>query len=251
MKKPFLRIENLTKVYHTKDAMTLAVEGFCLDVYENEFVALVGPSGCGKSTILSMLSGLIKPTYGSFEFNKEDISLGYMLQQDYLFSWRNILDNIMLGLEIKGIKTDENIKYAEKLIKTYGLEDFKKSYPKELSGGMRQRAALIRTLALNPQILLLDEPFSALDYQTRLLVGDDISNIIRKEGKTAVLVTHDLAEAISMANRVVVLTKRPSKIKNIYDISLTCESNSAIEKRKAPEFGSYYDKIWKDVDLHV
>lgn len=250
MQSPLVHVKNLSKVYHTIDSITTAVEDFSIDIYPNEFVSIVGPSGCGKSTILSILAGLLPQSSGSYEIDK-DSCVGYMLQQDHLFPWRNILDNVLLGLEIKREKTKENIEYAKNLLATYGLSEFEKSYPNQLSGGMRQRVALIRTLALNPKILLLDEPFSALDYQTRLLVSDDIGNIIRKEKKTALLVTHDLSEAISLSDRIVVLTNRPSKVKHIYDINLSCESSSAIERRKAKEFSYYYDKLWKDVEVNV
>ena len=173
-----------------------------------------------------------------------------MLQDDSLFDWLTILDNALLGLEIKGKKTKENINYVKNLLKTYDLDSFKDKYPKELSGGMKQRVALIRTLAIHPDILLLDEPFSALDYQTRLAVSDDVYKIIKKEKKTVIMVTHDLAEAISLADKVVVLSKRPCRIKNIYDINLTNKSNP-IENRKAKEFSSYYEKIWKDLDVFI
>ena len=253
MRKPIVEINDLVKNFHTKKSLVTAVEGFSLDVYECEFIALVGPSGCGKSTILSMLSGLIEPSGGYFEYKKEDPSIGYMLQQDQLFSFRTILDNALLGLEIrgKGKIDDEDREYVLGLLKMYGLESFMHAYPRQLSGGMRQRVALIRTLALKPDILLLDEPFSALDYQTRLAVSEDISLAIRKSHKTAILVTHDLSEAISLADRVIVVSSRPAKVKNIYDINLSIDSLSPVERRKAKEFSDYYDKIWRDLDVHI
>ncbi|MCR2033021.1 ABC transporter ATP-binding protein [Anaerofustis stercorihominis] len=253
MRKPIVEINDLVKNFHTKKSVVTAVEGFSLDVYEGEFIALVGPSGCGKSTILSMLSGLIEPSGGYFEYKKEDPSIGYMLQQDQLFSFRTILDNALLGLEIrgKGKIDDEDREYVLGLLKMYGLESFMHAYPRQLSGGMRQRVALIRTLALKPDILLLDEPFSALDYQTRLAVSEDISLAIRKSHKTAILVTHDLSEAISLADRVIVVSSRPAKVKNIYDINLSIDSLSPVERRKAKEFSDYYDKIWRDLDVHI
>ncbi|WP_294465322.1 ABC transporter ATP-binding protein [uncultured Anaerofustis sp.] len=253
MRKPIVEINDLVKNFHTKKSVVTAVEGFSLDVYEGEFIALVGPSGCGKSTILSMLSGLIEPSGGYFEYKKEDPSIGYMLQQDQLFSFRTILDNALLGLEIrgKGKIDDEDREYVLGLLNMYGLESFMHAYPRQLSGGMRQRVALIRTLALKPDILLLDEPFSALDYQTRLAVSEDISLAIRKSHKTAILVTHDLSEAISLADRVIVVSSRPAKVKNIYDINLSIDSLSPVERRKAKEFSDYYDKIWRDLDVHI
>lgn len=244
-----LKIENLKKTYHTKLQETLAVEDFTFELKPGEFVAIVGPSGCGKSTILSILCGLEQKSGGKIIMN-DNIKIGYMLQNDSLFEWRNILNNCLIGLEINKELTDENKNYVLELLKNYGLYDFIKSYPNNLSGGMRQRVALIRTLATKPDILLLDEPFSALDYQTRLSVSDDVYQILKKENKSAIIVTHDLAEAISMADRIIVLSKRPSVIKTIYDINLTNKS-TPIKNRRAKEFSYYYDLIWKDIDFHV
>lgn len=241
-----LSIKNLKKIYHTPKQETLAVENFSFDLKEGEFVAIVGPSGCGKSTILSILSGLENSSGGNFIF-KNNAKVGYMLQQDALFEWKTILKNCLLGLEINNNLTKENEEYVISLLNNYGLGDFINSYPNNLSGGMRQRVALIRTLALKPDILLLDEPFSALDYQTRLSVSDDVYKILKREKKSAIIVTHDLAEAISIADRVIVLSKRPSVIKKIYDIKLTNKS-TPIENRCAKEFAYYYDLIWKDID---
>lgn len=241
-----LSIKNLKKIYHTPKQETLAVENFSFDLKEGEFVAIVGPSGCGKSTILSILSGLEDSSDGNFIF-KNNAKVGYMLQQDALFEWKTILKNCLLGLEINNNLTKENKEYVISLLNNYGLGDFINSYPNNLSGGMRQRVALIRTLALKPDILLLDEPFSALDYQTRLAVSDDVYKILKREKKSAIIVTHDLAEAISIADRVIVLSKRPSVIKKIYDIKLTNKS-TPIENRCAKEFAYYYDLIWKDID---
>ena len=241
-----LSIKNLKKIYHTPKQETLAVKNFSFDLKEGEFVAIVGPSGCGKSTILSILSGLEDSSDGNFIF-KNNAKVGYMLQQDALFEWKTILKNCLLGLEINNNLTKENEEYVISLLKNYGLGDFINSYPNNLSGGMRQRVALIRTLALKPDILLLDEPFSALDYQTRLSVSDDVYKILKREKKSAIIVTHDLAEAISIADRVIVLSKRPSVIKKIYDIKLTNKS-TPIENRCAKEFAYYYDLIWKDID---
>ena len=241
-----LSIKNLKKIYHTPKQETLAVENFSFDLKEGEFVAIVGPSGCGKSTILSILSGLEDSSGGNFIF-KNNAKVGYMLQQDALFEWKTILKNCLLGLEINNNLTKENKEYVISLLNNYGLGDFINSYPNNLSGGMRQRVALIRTLALKPDILLLDEPYSALDYQTRLAVSDDVYKILKREKKSAIIVTHDLAEAISIADRVIVLSKRPSVIKKIYDIKLTNKS-TPIENRCAKEFAYYYDLIWKDID---
>ena len=244
-----LEIENLRKTYHTKKDEILAVDSFSAFLSDGEFIAIVGPSGCGKSTILSILSGLEDKSDGVIKL-KENKKIGYMLQQDALFDFRTVLDNCLLGLEINGTLNEENKKNVLNLLNTYGLKDFVNNYPNTLSGGMRQRVALIRTLATNPDILLLDEPFSALDYQSRLAVSDDVYKIIKNEKKSAIMVTHDIAEAISMADRVIVLTKRPSKIKCIIDVKLDNKS-TPINNRKDKLFSEYYDRIWKEIDYHV
>lgn len=249
MNNDILTIKNLRKIYHTKAGETLAVDDFSFTLKEGEFVAIVGPSGCGKSTILSILCGLEEKSGGSFEFLKSS-KVGYMLQQDSLFEWKTILKNCLLGLEIQNELTEENIEYVKELLSNYGLKDFMDSYPNNLSGGMRQRVALIRTLATKPDILLLDEPFSALDYSTRLAVSDDVYQILKKEKKSAIIVTHDIAEAISMADRIIVLSQRPCIIKKVYDVELTNKS-TPIHNRKSKEFAEYYDMIWKDIDHHV
>ena len=238
-----LTIKNLNKIYHTKTSETKAIDNFSFELNENEFVAIVGPSGCGKSTILNILANLDNKSNGEIIL-KDNIKLGYMLQQDALFNWKTVLDNCLLGLEINKMNNKD---YVSKLLNTYGLKDFINSYPNNLSGGMRQRVALIRTLATKPDILLLDEPFSALDYQTRLKVSDDVYNIIKKEKKSAIMVTHDIAEAISMADKIIILSKRPSVIKKIIDINLT-DKSTPINNRKAKEFAYYYDLIWKEID---
>ena len=238
-----LTIKNLSKIYHTKTSETKAIDDFSFELNDNEFVAIVGPSGCGKSTILNILANLDSKSDGEIIIN-DNIKLGYMLQQDALFNWKTVLDNCLLGLEINKMNNKD---YVLKLLNTYGLKDFINSYPNNLSGGMRQRVALIRTLATKPDILLLDEPFSALDYQTRLKVSDDVYNIIKKEKKSAIMVTHDIAEAISMADKIIILSKRPSVIKKVIDINLT-DKSTPINNRKAKEFAYYYDLIWKEID---
>ena len=195
MKNKLLSIKNLSKNYHDKNGEIEALKDITFDVYEEEFISIIGPSGCGKSTILSILSNLEEKSTGDI-YKKENLTIGYMLQDDCLFFWRTILENCLIGLEITGKLTDENKNYVLNLLKTYGLYEFKDKYPSSLSGGMRQRVALIRTLATKPDILLLDEPMSALDYQSRLSISDDIYNIIKKEKKTAIMVTHDIAEVI-------------------------------------------------------
>ena len=244
-----LKIKNLKKTYHNKDGETLAVKNFTFNLNEGDFIAIVGPSGCGKSTILSILAGIDDKSSGNIKI-EDNKKIGYMLQLDSLFNFRTVLDNCLLGLEINKELNDENKKYVIDLLNTYGLKDFMYKYPNELSGGMRQRVALIRTLATKPDILLLDEPYSALDYQTRLAVSDDVYNIIKKEKKSVIMVTHDIAEAISMADKVVVLSHRPSEIKEIIDINLT-NKTTPINNRKAKEFSTYYEKIWKAIDYHV
>ncbi len=248
--KPILRIQHLKKTYHDLDGEVCAISDINLDIYEKELVAIVGPSGCGKTSLLSVLSNLESKSDGSIIFDKDNVKLGYMLQKDALFPWKTILDNCLIGLQINHTLNDESKKRVINLLNTYGLGEFIYKYPDSLSGGMRQRVALIRTLAIDPDILLLDEPFSALDYQTRLALSDDVYNIIKKEGKTAILVTHDLAEAISLCDRVVVFTKRPATVKKIYDIKLT-DKSTPIHNRKCKEFSTYYDQIWRDLDVHL
>ena len=254
---PILTAENLSYSYHTLSGETKALDNINFNIYPGEFVSIVGPSGCGKSTLLNIIAGQIKDYEGKIIFRKTysdeknpsdtGIHIGYMLQQDHLFPWRTIYRNVCLGPEINKSMTDKRKKYILSLLKKYGLYDFKDKKPSQLSGGMRQRAALIRTLALNPEILLLDEPFSALDYQTRLQVSGDIGNIIRENGKTAILVTHNLSEAVSLSDKVIILTKRPGTIKRITDISLTITDHSPLGYRSAPEFNNYFNEIWEDL----
>lgn len=249
MKNKILTIKNLSKSYHDKKGEIKALEDINIDIEEKEFISIVGPSGCGKSTILSILSNLEEKSTGEIKKDK-DLTIGYMLQTDSLFFWRTILDNCLIGLEVTNKLTKENKNYVLQLLKTYGLYEFKDKYPSSLSGGMRQRVALIRTLAIKPDILLLDEPMSALDYQSRLAISNDIYNIIKKEGKTAIMVTHDIAEAVSMSDRVIVLTKRPAVVKNIYKIELSNKS-TPMNNRRCKEFNKYYDMIWRDLDVHI
>lgn len=255
-----LKIENLSMVYHTLDGETPAVNNLDLDVNDGEFISIVGPSGCGKSTLLSAIAGLLKPSSGrilldgteiKYPCNKTCNKIGYMLQRDHLFEWRTILKNVTLGLEIQGKYNKYSTEKVEKMLDKYGLLSFKNYYPHQLSGGMRQRVALIRTLATDPEILLLDEPFSAVDYQTRLAVQDEIYKIIKSEGKTSIMVTHDISEAVSISDRVVVLSKRPAQIKNIYEIKLSIENRTPLKSREAPEFRYYFNNIWKELDIHV
>ncbi|WP_416318317.1 ABC transporter ATP-binding protein [Thermoanaerobacterium saccharolyticum] len=243
-----IELSNISLNYHTIKGETEAIKDVSFDVYEGEFVGVIGPSGCGKSTLLSIIAGLLKPSNGSVIVNGK---VGYMLQKDHLFEWRNIMQNVLLGLEIQNAVNENSIKNVEDLLERYGLSEFKYHYPNQISGGMRQRAALIRTLALKPDIMLLDEAFSALDYQTRLAISDEVWTILKNVKKTAVIVTHDISEAIAMCDRIVVLSKRPAVVKNIYEIHLTCDDRSPIGCRKAPEFKEYFNEIWKELDVHV
>lgn len=245
-----LKIENLSKTYYSLKGEVKAIDNFSLNINDGDYISIIGSSGCGKSTILNILSSLDKNYDGKIVFRNKDIKVGYMLQEDSLFDWLTVYENAIIGLKIKHILNDENIKYVKELLIKYGLKDFMNKYPRSLSGGMRQRVALIRTLAIKPNILLLDEPFSALDYQTRLKVSDDVYKIIKEEGKTAIMVTHDIGEAISMSDKVVVLSKRPCKVKNIYEIVLTNKENP-INNRKAKEFTYYYNLLWRDLDEMV
>lgn len=245
---PIVSMQDVSLRYHSLSGETPAVSHLTFNVEPGEFISVVGPSGCGKSTILSMLAGQLTPSEGSISINGR---IGYMLQKDYLLHWRTIRSNASLGLEIQKNLTPENTAYIEELLDQYGLGEFKEHTPSQLSGGMRQRVALIRTLAVRPDILLLDEPFSALDYQTRLSVSDEIGTIIRKEKKTAILVTHDISEAISLSDRVIVLTKRPATVKCIFSIHLSIDEYSPMKAREAPEFKEYFNAIWKELDVHV
>ena len=242
-----LKIKGLSKNYLTKKQVICALDNINLDINENEFIVLVGPSGCGKSTILSVVGGLENKSGGEITFKDDKVKIGYMFQEDALFPWLTVFDNCMLGLKIQKQNTEENKKYVRYLLKKYGLASFEKSYPKELSGGMRQRVALIRTLATKPDILLLDEPFSALDYQTRITVSDDVFKIIKEEKKTALMVTHDIGEAISTADKVIVLSNRPAVVKNVYEIKMDDKNLPSINRKNA-KFNEYYNAIWKDLD---
>ncbi|OON95968.1 MAG: taurine ABC transporter ATP-binding protein [Epulopiscium sp. Nele67-Bin005] len=244
-----IEIKNVYKSFYTTEGEISVIEDLNLTLEKGKIVAILGPSGSGKSTILNMLTQLIKPTKGTIEINGK---IGYMFQKDNLLEWRNIRDNITIGLEIQKKITKEALAEIDRLLKIYGLWDFQYRYPRELSGGMRQRVALIRTLATDPDILLLDEPFSALDYQTRLLVSDDIYQIIKREHKEAILVTHDIGEAISMSDKVCVLSKRPATIKQVHVIDLTIEGErTPLIARKAPEFQDYFDQLWRELEVYA
>lgn len=251
--EPLLELKHVSYAYHSIGGETYALSDISFQVQKGEFTAVVGPSGCGKSTLLSLISGLLHPESGSVLFEGKENSgfpekIGYMLQKDHLFEWRTIYENAGLGLEIQHRLNAEAKNKIDQMLADYGLKRFRDAKPSELSGGMRQRAALIRTLALEPELLLLDEPFSALDFQTRLAVCDDVVSILRKEQKTAVLVTHDLSEAVSMADRIVVLKRRPARIQCILDITFAQSELSPFERRTAPEFRDYFNLLWKEVN---
>ncbi len=251
--KTILECKDMNYSYHTLAGETPAVKNINFTLNKGDFLAIVGPSGCGKSTLLSLICGLLIPESGEIIYKNQLVNsdsrkqFGYMLQKDHLFEWRSIRKNIQLGLEIQKKLNKDTLKYADQLLETYGLSAFADKRPSELSGGMRQRAALIRTLVLQPELLLLDEPFSALDYQTRLKVSDDIGSILRREKKTAILVTHDLAEAISLSDTVIILSKRPGSIKAIVHINFSTDM-TPMQKRNSDEFKSYFNTIWKEFE---
>lgn len=248
-----LELKHIHYAYHTLDGETPALTDLSFSMNQGEFVSIVGPSGCGKSTLLSLIAGLLSPEKGIIKINgkyqrESTTNVGYMLQHDELFEWRTIYHNVLLGLEIQHMMSARTRAKAHELLELYGLKQFEHARPSELSGGMRQRAALIRTLVLDPELLLLDEPFSALDYQTRLNVGDDIGQIIRREHKSALLVTHDLSEAISLADRVIILSGRPATIKQTIPLIFDLEEDTPLNRRNAPEFKNYFNLIWKELN---
>ncbi len=253
--KPKLEVRGISYSYHSLEGETLALSNISFTADNGEFLAIVGPSGCGKSTLLSLLSGLLTPDEGEICIDgvpqkESNVNIGYMLQRDHLFEWRTIMGNAELGLEIQKKRNKSSREKLHQMLYTYGLGSFEQAKPSELSGGMRQRAALVRTLALEPDLLLLDEPFSALDYQTRLSVCDDISSIIKSTHKTAILITHDLSEAISVADRVIVLTSRPGRIKAIIPISFGTDDIRPLTRRNMPEFSVYFNQVWKELQNH-
>ena len=250
MNNSILTLENISKTYYNKTTETIAIKDISLKVKENSIIAIIGPSGCGKSTLLNIIGNLEEKTSGIIKFNNNKNKIGYMFQTDCLFPWLNILDNCLIGLKMKKELTKEKKEYVIDLLTNYGLKDFIYSYPNNLSGGMKQRVALIRTLATNPDILLLDEPFSALDFETRQLVSDDVYKIIKKEHKTTIMITHNIEEAIAMADTVIVLTKRPALIKKVFNIKLT-DATTPINNRSCKEFNDYYNQIWQVFDHEI
>ena len=248
-----VKVSNVSLNYHSIKGETQALDDVNFKVNEGEFISILGPSGCGKSTLLNIMSGLLAPSDGAVLYKDEDIKnnldkIGYMFQKDHLFEWNTVWENVILGLKIKKQLNDGTKERANELLDVYGLLRFKNHYPSELSGGMRQRVALIRTLALKPDVLFLDEPFSALDYQSRLLVCDDVYKIIKTEKKTAIMVTHDIAEAISISQKVIVLTKRPSNVKVEIPIDFENDGLTPFQKRKSPQFSGYFNRLWKELN---
>ena len=243
-------LAGVSLVYQEIERETPAVENCSFEVKKGEFAALVGPSGCGKTSVLSMLAGIVKPSAGSVLVSGKppdprDNLTGYMLQRDHLLDWRTIEDNVLLGLEVKGLLSDETRGYALELLDKCALSAFRRHYPRQLSGGMRQKAALVRTLAFSPELLLLDEPFSALDYQTRLLLSGEVHSIIKRGGYTAVLVTHDISEAIAMSDRIIVFSSRPAHVRREIAVEL---EGGPMERRANPEFNNYFDLVWSELE---
>lgn len=249
MDKNILTVENVSKEFDTKDGSILAIENINFDVKEGEIISIVGTSGCGKSTLLNIIAGLEDKTSGNIIFDSLEPRISYMLQNDALLPWKTVYENAILGLELLKIKDENSVEKTKKMIMEYGLTDFIDKKPVSLSGGMKQRVALIRSLAINPDLLLLDEPFSALDYYTRLTISEDVLNLIKKSGKSAIIITHDIQEALSLGDRVVVLSSRPSVVKNIYDVNLS--GLTILEKRKSQVFMDLYEKIWRDLDDEI
>ena len=245
--------------YFGAEGETEALKGISLAAAPGEFVAIIGQSGCGKSTLLSLISGILQPTDGAVLVDGVPVSgpsrkVGYMLQQDYLFEWRTILDNAVLGAEIQGADMTAARARAAALLTRYGLGQFLNHLPRQLSGGMRQRVALARTLCTDPDVVLLDEPFSALDSQTRIALADEVAEILRREGKTAILVTHDIGEAVSMAERVIVLSRRPGRVKSEHAIRFNTADGARpapFAARSTPEFNGYFNVLWQELEVHV
>lgn len=235
---------------------TLVLDNVSLKVHDGEFVAVVGPSGCGKSTVLNLLSGLIAPTRGALYLDGEQVAgasknYGYMLQRDLLLNWRTILRNVTLGLEVRGVAKQRARDLAQKYLQFYGLGGYEHKYPSELSGGMRQRAALARTMILNPSIMLLDEPFVALDFQTKLILESELAKSVAAGHRSVLFITHDVEEAVSLAHRVMVMSKRPGRIKAVHEIHLDCDRTDPVSARKAPGFGEYVTTIWGELEIQT
>lgn len=252
-----IELQGVKKYFFDKEENVIQViQDITLNIKEKEFISIVGPSGCGKTTMFNIIAGLLEPSEGTVKVHGKSISsstghVGYMMQKDLLFPWRTILDNVSLGLEIKGVPKKEREEIARHYLNKYGLGDFEKAYPSTLSGGMRQRVALIRTLAIDPDIILLDEPFSALDYQTRLVLEEEILEILKEFGKTVVLITHDIGEAITMSDRIAVMTQRPTRVKKLYEVGLAKKLGSVMKARGDHRYNEFFEKVWSDLDIQI
>lgn len=248
-----LSVNNVTHYYFSKQAAMQALSHISFTVKEGEFLAILGPSGCGKSTILSLLADIIQPTEGTITLNDQPISsledsIGYMLQQDYLFPWKTIIDNVLLGPKIKNTMNASTKKEAEEMLDEVGLHGISASYPDALSGGMRQRVALVRTLITDPQVLLLDEPFSALDYVTKLMLENAVSALLETYHKTTVLVTHDIGEAISMSDRILIMDRNPGSVQKIIEVPIELRNERPFDVRRHPKYQLLFDKIWNELN---
>lgn len=251
-----ITLDGVKKTFSSPGAEPIdVIEDITLDIKQEEFVSIVGPSGCGKSTMFNIIASLLEPSDGTITLQGSDPNcgarIGYMLQRDLLFPWRTIIDNVCLGLEIQGVRKARRYEMARDQLDRYGLADFADQYPHTLSGGMRQRVALIRTLITDPDLILLDEPFSALDYQTRLVLEEEIVSILKEHHKTVVLITHDIGEAIAMSDRVAVMTQRPTSVKKIYDVGLSREHGSCLKARSDARYQRFFDSIWDDLDIQI
>jgi len=252
-----MKVDSIGMIFQNPGMTDLIALGeVSFDLREHEILAVVGPSGCGKTTIFNVIAGLIEPTQGSVHVQEKLVQgatgqVGYMLQKDMLLPWRTVIENVILGLEVRGVSDKVAREKAMQLIEAYGLKGFENNRPATLSGGMRQRVAFMRTLAFDPDVILLDEPFSALDFQTRILLQGEVMKIIRERGKSAILVTHDISEAITMADRVLVLSHRPSYVKKIYNIELSLSDRDPVHVRKNLDYQKYFDQIWTDLDIQI
>jgi NitT/TauT family transport system ATP-binding protein len=249
-----LVVERVAKSYEVDGRIVPVIGDLSLTLGKGEIVSIVGPSGCGKTTLLNTLCGLLTPDSGRIRWNGREIAgqpqnVGYMLQKDLLLPWRTALSNTMLGLEIRGVAASEAEDRSRAMLDQLGLHGFADHFPSTLSGGMRQRVALARTLVNEPDVLLLDEPFASLDFQNKLLIENDTAKLVRKGGRSLLLITHDIEEAVSLADRVIVLSKRPTQVKAVYDIALGAERTDMMAARDSDDFSKYVRRIWADLDV--
>ncbi len=252
----FLSLDRINHYYFSKHSFVQALEDISFSVEEGEFISILGPSGCGKSTLLSLIANILQPTEGVIRLNGQPISsltdsIGYMLQQDYLFPWKTIMDNVRLGPKIQRTMNASTKKKAEEMLHEVGLDNIADSYPDALSGGMRQRVALVRTLMTNPKILLLDEPFSALDYVTKLTLENAVAELLSSYNKTTILVTHDIGEAISMSDRILIMNRNPGSIRMIFDVPIELRNERPFDVRRHPKYQVLFDKIWHELNIET